>query len=185
MCQKCIEGYPANLSQNQHNGFPWNSQNLLGTDPDHGWRAASLTETAAAQGLNAQFPGLNLVRPPNSGMGDFVALNGAGHHFDHKTLTPGGAALQLVNDNIEPTLNGPFQPFIIVDATTILPAQQQNEINQLNNLLNDAQRDRIIWWPLGPNGAATALPPGVNQAWQGPDDVDLSDSNLFSDDLGS
>jgi hypothetical protein len=95
-------------------------------------------------------------------MGDFVARNGSGHHFDHKTLVLNGAA-GLVQ-NIMDTMGGPYNPFIIVDASGIAnPGQKLNEINALHGLLAGAgvNLNRILWWDIGPHGVQPALPPGA------------------------
>ena len=137
-----------------------------------------------ATALNNQFNALQLVRPPDLGMGDFVALNGSGHHFDHKTLVVGGATNDFVDNNVKVTLAGTYEPFIIIDASGIAnQQQQQQEITNLDNLfatrLTQAERARIIWYPVGPGNAATVLPAAATQAWAGPPSVDTSDTNLF------
>jgi hypothetical protein len=178
MCQQCIDGYPIAHGNNHHNTFPWNDPQNLPFDPDHGWQPAPAAEVAAAQGLNAQFGNLHLVRPPDKGLGDFVSLNGNGRHFDHKTLVQGGATQAFVTDNIKVTLDGPYEPFIIIDSTGIPVPQRQVEVNNLDTLLQQhltaAEQARIIWWPVGPNGAAPALPAAATQNWAGPPEVDAS-----------
>jgi hypothetical protein len=184
MCQACITGYPTAHGANQHNNQPWNHVANLGADPDHDWHPAPPAETAAATALNNQFNALQLVRPPDLGMGDFVALNGSGHHFDHQTLVVGGATNDFVDNNVKVTLAGTYEPFIIIDASGIAnQQQQQQEITNLDNLfatrLTQAERARIIWYPVGPGNAATVLPAAATQAWAGPPSVDTSDTNLF------
>lgn len=180
MCQKCIDGYPVAHGNNHHNGHPWNDPQNLGSDPDHGWQAAPQGEVLAAQGLNGQFGNLQLVRPPDMGLGDFVSRGGNGRHFDHKTLVQGGATQAFVTGNIKPTLDGPYEPFVIIDASNIAQPQQQAEVNNLDALLQvhltPAEVARVIWWPVGPNGAAPALPAAATQNWAGPPDVDLGGS---------
>ena len=169
MCGVCLN------EQSVVNGRRWDDLRNLDWDWDKGC-ARPAGEVQAATALNAQFPSLRLVGPPGSGRGDYVGHSGGGRHFDHKFLPDRpnkGRTMEeeidhFVAKNVQATIGGPYEPFIIIDSTTTGAQHRPARIDAVNGKLTADERSKIIWYPVGPGGAPTHVPPAATGTWDGP-----------------